>query len=420
MLFDIGKTIGETFGPGVITGAADDDPAGITTYTQAGAQFGYIFAWFALLTFPLMYVVQEMCARIGVVTGKGLAAHIRAQYPRMVIVVVATLLLFANILNIAADITAMAEATRILFPLIPFAVLVVVLGAGTAYFLVQLPYHRYAAVLKYLTLSLFAYVFATFMLHVNWGQVAYATVLPAIPASRDGLFILAALFGTTISPYLFFWQTSQEIEERGGQHTSLRRPHADPASATALARMRVDVGVGMFFSNLIAFFVIVAAAAAFASLGMNTVVRLEDAVVALYSFGSLAPVLFVCGIVGTGLLAIPVLAASSAYAMAECWGWREGLGKTFTQARAFYGIIIVSVLFGCIASLMRFDAVTLLLYSAFVNALLAPVVLYFVIRFAANAQLMHGYVSSRTAHILAMCTLCIIAAVTGATVWTIF
>jgi NRAMP (natural resistance-associated macrophage protein)-like metal ion transporter len=413
MLVDILKDIG----PGVVTGAADDDPAGITTYTQAGAQFGYTFAWFALLTFPLMYVVQEMCARIGLVTGKGLAAHIRARYPRVVIIAVTVLLVFANTLNIAADITAMAEALRIVVPQLPYVLVVTVLGGGTAYFLVHLPYRRYAKYLKYLTLSLFAYVLSALMLHVDWSHVMYSTVFPAIPASREGLFLLAALFGTTISPYLFFWQTAQEIEEHGTHfsgHTSLRRHQHDESQIHA---MRADVGVGMFFSNLIAFFVIVAAAAAYSTLGMSSLSNLGDAVHVLYTFGALAPFLFVCGIVGTGLLAIPVLAASSAYAAAECFGWREGLAKTFTQARAFYAVIIGSVVLGCVASLLQFDAVTLLLYSAFVNALLTPIVLFFVIRLASDSTLMRGYASSRLSNILGIATLCIIAGVTGVTVW---
>lgn len=368
-------------GPGLVTGAADDDPAGITTFTQAGATYGYTFSWFALVTFPLMAVVQEMCARIGVVTGKGLAAHIRARYSRRALLVVATLLLVANIFNIAADISAIAEAVRLLFPTLPHVLLVLFFGGITALLQIHIPYATYAQYLKYLTLSLFAYVLVAVVSHVPWGDVFRATVMPTLPASNEAFFLLAALLGTTISPYLFFWQTAQEIEERRGKVSHLVRLRG---SHTDVTTMRKDVWIGMFFSNLITFFVMVASAATLYASGITHVATLDDAMHALQLFGSLAPTLFALGIIGTGLLAIPVLAASSAYAFAEAFHWKEGLSYSFAQARAFYGVILFAIVCGCVASILHIDSVSMLLYSGFLNALLAPVVLYFVIRISSH------------------------------------
>lgn len=405
------RSVWRSLGPGLVTGAADDDPAGITVYTQAGAGYGYVYAWFAFVTFPLMVVVQEMCARIGVVTGRGLAAHIRSEYSRPVLCIIAALLFIANTFNIAANIAAMTEAMRLLVPVLPYTLLVIAFGLGTAYAQVRVPYAQYAQYLKYLTLSLFAYVFVALLSHVPWSEVGRSIVSLHIPTSGDGLFLLAALLGTTISPYLFFWQTAQEIEEVDARAAGTPVLVRTEVTDSAITNMRLDVGVGMFFSNLITFFIIVASGATLFASGITTIETVGDAMQALAMFGSLAPVLFALGIVGTGLLAVPVLAASSAYVLAECAGWREGLGRSFNEARGFYVVICLGIGLGCSASLVGVDAVTMLLYSGFLNALLAPIILFFIIRLTSNKKLMRGYHNSRTGASIGWFTLMAMTAV---------
>ena len=384
-----------TLGPGLTTGAADDDPSGIATYSQVGAQYGFQLLWLTLFTFPFMSIVQEMCARIGMVTGQGLATNIRKHYSRPILLTIATLLFIANTLNIAADLGAMAAATKLLIPHISTGLVMAVFAVLSLLLQIFASYASYSRYLKYLTLVLFSYVFTAFAVHLDWGQALRHTIIPSITFSRDQFFLLCAFLGTTISPYLFFWQTSQEVEEEilAGKKTVASRRGV---TLHDIKKMRSDVWLGMFFSNAVAFFIIAACAATLFTHGITTITSAEQAASAIRPFaGELTYVFFAIGIIGTGFLAVPVLAGSTAYAIAESFKWREGLYRKFNKAYAFYGIIIVSVTFGLCANFLRIDPIHLLLYSAMVNGLIAPVILFFIIRISSNKRIMGDYPNHR-------------------------
>jgi NRAMP (natural resistance-associated macrophage protein)-like metal ion transporter len=391
--FKLAEEYFNTLGPGLITGAADDDPSGIATYSQTGAQYGFQLLWLSLFSFPLMAVVQEMCARIGVVTGHGLAANIRQHYPTYVLYGVCTLLFLANTLNIAADLGAMAASTRLLLPGADFLALVMLFAACIALLQIFTTYARYAKILKYLTLALLSYVFTAFAVHLDWTTAAYHTVVPSLDFSKDQFVLVCAILGTTISPYLFFWQTSQEVEEhrqqRGAEHLAERRAgEHDAAQMDAdVRRMRIDVWSGMFFSNLVMFFIVAACAATLYAHGITDIQSADQAALAIRPFGGeLTYFFFAVGIIGTGLLAIPILAGSSAYAIAESFGWRRGLYHTLTQAYAFYGVIIVSMIVAVIANIIGLDPIKGLIYSAVGNGIVAPVILFFIVRISSRMK----------------------------------
>lgn len=378
----------QTLGPGLTTGAADDDPSGIATYSQAGASSGFGLIWLAPATFPLMATVQEMCARIGLVSGEGLAANIRRRYPLGVLYAVAGLLFAANVFNIAADLSAMAAATRLLLPGVGALALVAVFALVSLLLQIFTTYARYARYLKYLTLALLSYVVVAFSVQLDWGEVLYHTVVPSLPPLKDGIVIICAILGTTISPYLFFWQTSQEVEEevlRGEGSVSKRRHDASPH---AIRRMRFDVWSGMFFSNLVMFFIFAACAGSLYASGITTITTADQAAAALAPFGPFASLLFALGIVGTGLLAVPVLAGSSAYAFAEAFRWHSGLYRKLKRAYAFYGVIIIAMVLGIAANLVGLDPIQGLIWAAVANGLVAPIVLYFVVQLSSNRELM--------------------------------
>lgn len=380
-----------TLGPGLTTGAADDDPSGIATYSQAGAQYGFGLIWLSVFTFPFMAVVQEMCARIGLVSGEGLAANIRRHHSATALYVVTGLLFFANGINIAADLGAMAAAVRLLLPHID--ALILVLGFGIVSLLLQIftTYARYASYLKYLTFALLSYVVVAFAVNLDWSEVLYHTFIPTLSFSRDEIFLIVAILGTTISPYLFFWQTSQEVEEGvlHGEDTIVARKHE--ANPRAIRRMRTDVWSGMFFSNLIMFFIFAACAGTLYASGVTDIVSADQAAQALRPFGSLTYFLFALGIIGTGLLAVPVLAGSSAYAFAEAFKWRYGLYRELGQARAFYGVIIVAMALGMVANLAHIDPIQGLIWAAVANGIIAPIILYFVVRLSGDHRVMGTY-----------------------------
>ncbi len=384
-----------TLGPGLTTGAADDDPSGIATYSQGGAQFGPQLMWMPLYIFPFMAVVQEMCARIGLVSGQGLAANIRHRYSASVLYAVTALLFFANTLNIAADLGAMGAAVRLVLPgtsvelwVIFFAVLSLLLQVLTSY-------ARYSKYLKYLTLALFAYVAVAFVAKLDWGNVLYHTLVPSLVFSRDQIFLVCAILGTSISPYLFFWQTSQEVEEGilHGEKSIAARKHL--VSEGSLHAMRIDVWSGMFFSSIVAFFIFAACAGTLFVSGVTTIATAADAASALKPFGEFAYLIFVLGIVGTGLLAVPVLAGSTAYALAESFGWRYGLYRKLKQAYAFYGVIIVSMVLGMVLNFLHLDPIRGLIYAAVANGIIAPVVLYFVVQLSSNHHIMGPHINGR-------------------------
>ncbi len=389
--FKLAEEYFNTLGPGLTTGAADDDPSGIATYSQAGAQYGFQLLWTSLWSFPFMAIVQEMCARIGIVSGHGLAANIRHHYSVRALYFVCALLFVANTLNIAADLGAMAAATRLLLPQFGFLLLVGAFAIFCMLLQIFTTYARYAKFLKWLTLALFSYVFTAFAVHLDWSGALYRTAVPALTFSKGQLFLLVGVLGTTISPYLFFWQTSQEVEEHrhttGDEHMARHQAgeHDETELKSEIKKMRIDVWSGMFFSNLIMFFIIAACAATLFAHGITNIATADQAAEAIRPFGGeLTYFFFVLGIIGTGLLAVPVLAGSSAYAIAESFGWERGLYHKLTQAYAFYGVIIVSMIVAVIANVLGLDPIRGLIYSAVANGLVAPFVLFYIVRISSR------------------------------------
>lgn len=388
-------------GPGLTTGAADDDPAGIATYSQTGAAYGFQFLWLALFSFPLMATVQEMCARIAIVTGEGLAANIRKHYPAPVLYVCAALLFAANTFNLGADLGAMAKAMQLLWPSLNFAILIFLFAAISLLLQIFTTYARYAKYLKYLTLALFAYVATAFFAGVNWHAALLSTAVPSMGFSPGELLLVCAILGTTISPYLFFWQTSQEVEEEilRGEKTVQERAQERPHKKTEIREMRFDVWTGMFFSNLVMFFIIAACAATLFAHGITTIQSADQAATALEPFaGQWAFALFALGIIGTGFLAVPVLAGSSAYAIAESFRFKTGLYRRLRDAYAFYGVIIVGMILGLLMNFVGIDPIKALIYSAVGNGIVAPVVLYFVVRLSSDKEVMGPHTNSRAAN----------------------
>ncbi|HEV2403679.1 MAG TPA: divalent metal cation transporter, partial [Candidatus Saccharimonadales bacterium] len=333
-------------GPGLTTGASDDDPSGIATYSQTGAQYGFGLLWLAAFSFPLMAVVQEMCARIGLVTGRGLAGNIRSHFGKRILYMSTTFLFAANTFNIGADIGAMASATQLLRHSLDFSLLVV--GYTCLILLLQIftPYVSYARYLKWLALVLFAYILSSILSHPDWHTVLHYSIIPHLQWSKTQLLLICAILGTTITPYLFFWQTSQEIEEEiaAGKTTIASRMGSNPAQ---MKRMRIDVWSGMFFSNIVMFFIIAACASVLFRHGITNISTAAEAAQALRPFaGNAAYWLFAIGILGMALLAIPVMAGSSAYAISESLGKHQGLNNKLKQGYAFYGSIIISMLVG--------------------------------------------------------------------------
>lgn len=391
-----GREYWNTLGPGLTTGAADDDPSGIATYSQAGAQYGFGLLWLSAFTFPLMALVQEMCARIGVVTGRGLASNIRIHFSRRVLYLVTLLLFAANAFNIGADLGAMAEGVQLLNSGLNTSLLVIGFAVLCLLLQIFLPYARYAKYLKWLAMVLLAYVASAIMAHLNWNEVLRHGFIPNIAWGKDQLLLICAILGTTISPYLFFWQTSQEIEQKvlEGKTSIASRRGSD---AEAIKKMRVDIWSGMFLSNLVMFFIIAAAGAILFPQGITQINSAADAAEALRPFaGNLTYSLFAVGIIGTGMLAIPVLAGSSSYAVSEAFGWKQGLNKKLGQAHAFYGTIIIAVLVGLGLNFVGLDPIKALIYSAVFNGIVAPLVLAPIVIISSKKHIMGQWVNRKT------------------------
>ncbi len=386
-------------GPGVITGAADDDPSGIATYSIAGARFGNLFLWTAIFTWPLMATVQMMCARIGMVTGKGLAGVLRDRFPRPVLIVVCLALLVANTLNIGADLAGMADAAEMLTGL-DSHYFVIAFGLAVAAATIWLRYHQFAAILKWLSLSLVAYVVTALLLRPHWLPVLHATFVPRLPETPDGWSMLVAILGTTISPYLFFWQTSQEVEEEKalGRLMLIRR---EGATRQELFDRALDVGTGTFFSTQVMFFIVLTAALTLHAHGQTHIETSRQAAEALRPVaGRLASLLYTVGIFGVGFLAIPTLSGSAAYAFAETFHWREGLDQKLKRARGFYSIVIISTALGIGLDFLNVNAIRLLYLSALLNGLLAPFLLVAILILASDAKIMRKQPSSWLARIV--------------------
>ena len=388
----------DALGPGVITGAADDDPSGIATYSIAGAQFGAGFLWTALLTWPLMAAVQVMCARIGMVTGRGLMASLRKKLPRKLIMTMSAALFIANTLNVGADLSGMADAGEMIFG-VSSRMLVVLFGATIAIATIRLRYAVLANTFKYLAMVLFSYVAAAFVLGPHWGEILKATIVPQIPGGRAGWATLVAILGTTISPYLFFWQASQEVEEEKaiGRRTLFSRRGATPQE---LRRRRMDVGVGTFFSNVAMFFIILTTALTLHEHGQRDPATSRQVAEALQPIaGTGAAMLYAIGLIGTGALAIPTLAGSAAYALAETYAWRQGMDEKFSRARVFYLAIAASIAFGVALDFANINPLRALFWTGVINGMLAPFLLLSILFVAIDAKLMRGQTSSWTSRI---------------------
>ena len=400
-------------GPGLITGAADDDPSGIATYSTAGALLGTGQLWTALITWPLMASVQMMCARIGMVTGQGLAGSLRKKFPKPLIVIAASALLVANTINIGADLSGMADAAEMLSG-INSHYFVILFGLAIAVATVQFRYHQIANVLKWLALTLFAYVITGFVVGPDWSKVAHDTFVPSVPKGHEGWAMLVAILGTTISPYLFFWQSSQEVEEEKAMG---RRMLAWRQGATwrEIGVRKMDVGIGTFFSNLVMYFIILSTALTLHAHGTTNIETTKQAAEALLPLaGKFAYLLFTVGIIGVGFLAIPTLAGSAAYAFAETFGWRQGLDSKFTAARTFYGVVILSTLMGVALDFAGVNPVKALYWTAVINGLLAPFLLVGVWLVASDRKIMQNQPSSRLGLVsVGLTTLVMFAAAIG-------
>ena len=384
----------QVLGPGLITGASDDDPSGIATYSQVGAQFGFDMGWVMLFSWPLMCAIQEISARIGRVTGRGIAGNLKAHYPRSILLALVGLLVVANTINLGADLGAMAAGLALVIHG-PQLLYVALFAAVTILLEVFVRYSRYVSVLKWLTLALFAYVGVAFVVHVDWASVGYHLIAPKIQWTPVYLTSLVAILGTTISPYLFFWQAEEEVEEvkeRDGAKPLSRAPRE---AKKEFGRIRLDTYVGMGLSNLVALFIIVTTAATLHAHGVTDIQTSSQAAKALEPIAGRATfVVFALGIVGTGLLAVPVLAGSAAYAMGEAFGWHVGLARKFQRAKAFYATIAVAVVVGAALNFTPIDPVKALFWSAVINGVVAVPVMVMMMLLTARPKVMGRFTIS--------------------------
>ncbi len=379
-------------GPGLVTGAADDDPSGIVTYSQTGAKYGYGLLWAAVFMLPLMIAVQEMSARIGVVTGKGIARNLKEHYSKTVLFVIVGLLVVANTINLGADLGAMAEAARLVVDW-PFTSLALIICLTVLLLEVTVPYHKYARILKWLTVSLFAYILTGLLIEKNWRDVIVATFIPHFETTFEYMFLIVGLLGTTISPYMFFWQASQEVEEKEDRFLSNHR--MPRVTNKYLASMRLDTFTGMIFSELVAWFIIVTTGTVLFSNGVHDIESAAQAARALEPLvqgfpyaGEISKLLFAAGIIGTGFLAIPIFAASSSYAISEIFGWNEGLANKFKEARGFYGIIVGGTVVGLLMNMLGFDPIRMLIYTAVINGIIAVPIIFMLLRISNSKKIM--------------------------------
>jgi len=400
-------------GPGLVTGAADDDPSGVATYTIAGAQLGTSLLWTAFITWPLMGCVQFMCARIGMVTGRGLGGALRKKIPRWMLIIAAVALFGANSINVGSDLSGMADAAEMLTGLNSHW-FVILFGVGISFWTIHCRYYQIAMILKWLALCLFAYVITAFVVRPDWSSILHDTFVPSWPKDHDTWQNLVAILGTTISPYLFFWQSSQEVEHEKamGRRMLVQRKNA---TSREITDRKLDVGVGTFFSNFVMYFIILAAAVTLHAHGVTKIETSKQAAEALRPLaGSLAYFLYTAGLIGVGLLAIPTLTGSAAYAFAETFAWREGLDQRFRGARPFYFVIIVSTLIGIAMDFLNINPVKALFWTAIINGILAPFLLVGILYVASDRKLMLNQPSSILSRIVvAIVTLTMFGAAIG-------
>lgn len=371
------KHLTNIIGPGLTTGAADDDPSGIATYTQMGARHGFNMLWLAPFLYPFMAVVQEMCARIGLSTGRGLAANIKRVYSVKVLFVVTLFLFIANIFNIGANLGAMAEVTKLIFPNLNFVFLVIFFALFSLLLQVFIPYKKYSKYLKYLAFVLVAYILTAFFIDLDWNLVWRGVFHPELSLNKETVLLICAAFGTTISPYLFFWQTDQELEEK----IASGKTEESKISKHDVFDMRIDTWFGMFASNLVMFFIVLVAGATLHQNGILNINTAAEGATALRPFaGEYAFLLFSIGILGTGLLSVPVLAGSLSYAISETLEWRHGLYRSFKDAISFYSILALAIICGVTLNFIGIDPIKMLIYSAILNGIIAPIIIFFILR----------------------------------------
>jgi len=398
----------KTLGPGLVTGASDDDPSGIATYSQAGAQFGYHTLWTALVTFPLMAAIQGMCARIGLVTQSGLTVTLRDYYSKTVLYAMLLFSLPAITLNIGADIQGMGAVAHMMIPQIPIFVFSCLFTILLLIAIIAYPYQRIAQILKWLCLSLLLYIFVPFMVKQDWNVVLKNAIVPTIKLDKDFISIIVAILGTTISPYLFFWQATMEAEEVGNLNKKLI------VNKNILKGMTIDINVGMLFSNLVMFFIILTAASVLNTSGITHIDTVDQAAKALEPLaGKFATIFFTLGVIGTGLIAIPVLAGSQSYMLAETFGWETGLSKKFSQARGFYITIIISLLVGLSLDFLGISPIKALYYTAILYGITAPILIAIVMHIANNKKIMGRHTNSRLSNILGVITLVVMTIAAG-------
>ncbi len=404
------KGLAALVGPGLLTGASDDDPSGIGTYSQVGAQFGYAMLWTMLFSYPLMVTAQLVCARIGRVTGKGLAGNLRDWYPRWALYPLVFLLLAANTINIGADLGAMGAAIHLLLPG-PAAAWTVAFGLASVALEVLVPYHRYVRVLKWLTLALLAYVATVFAVRIPWGQVLHETFLPSLQAGKDYVTAIVAIFGTTISPYMFFWQASQEVEDLDACDEEKPLRKAPRQASAQLHRIDVDTYMGMGASNVVAFFIILTTAATLHAHGVHDIESAAQTAQALKPLaGEFAFALFAMGVVGTGLLAVPVLAGSAAYAVGETMQWKSSLESAPRQARGFYAVIAIATLAGTAMNFIHVNPIKALFWTAVINGVIAVPMLTAVMLVAARRDAMGRFAISGGLRVMGWITTLVMAA----------
>jgi NRAMP (natural resistance-associated macrophage protein)-like metal ion transporter len=394
----------KTLGPGLVTGASDDDPSGIATYSQAGAQFGFATLWTALLTFPLMAAIQEMCARIGLVTSKGLTGTLKDYYPKWLLWITVCFITPAVILNIGSDIAGMGAVLNLLFPVIPIIYFSIGFTALLLVLIIYLPYQRIASILKYLCISLLVYLIVPFITKNNFQEIFKNTFIPTLKLDKNFISILVAILGTTISPYLFFWQATMEAEQmkKMKKHVIVNKK--------IISEMRNDVDLGMLFSNLVMYFIILTTTTVLFKNGIHKIDTVEQAAAALKPFaGNTAYFLFAIGIIGTGLLTIPVLSGSLSYIFSEAFGWKGSLNKKFHQARSFYIVIIISLLLGLAINYLGISPIKALIYTAILYGIISPVLIAVILHIGNNKSIMKSFTNSQRSNILGFTTLIIMS-----------
>ena len=399
------KKVFKILGPGLVTGASDDDPSGIATYSQAGAQFGYATLWTALITFPLMAAIQGMCARIGIVTTQGLTVTLKNHYPKSILYLMLLFSFPAITLNIGADIQGMGAVGHMMLPQIPAFVFSITFTAILMFIIIKYPYQKLAMILKWLCLSLLLYIIVPFLIKQDWGTVLKNTFVPAIKFNKEFLSILVAILGTTISPYLFFWQATMEAEDR--QHSKRKIM----VNKRILNDMKEDVNIGMFLSNVVMFFIILTTGSVLYKAGIRQIDTVDQAAKALEPLaGKLTYLIFTIGVIGTGLLAIPVLAGSQSYMLAETFGWDAGLDKKFPKAKPFYITIIVSLLIGLSLDFIGISPIQALVYTAILYGITAPVLIAVIMHIGNNKKVMKEFTNSKLSNFLGGLTLLLMTA----------